>query len=179
METRKLSLVYAIVGFIYTTFLFFVFLWLFGIYDLTTYLKGIKEYLPYISIIVFFLAYVIGIISDLILQKFIFKLRNDNFSAETQIRILTYEPNTLRSTIYTSFDKLVILRHFIVGPTLLSISSIIWLSCSNFDNKITLILFVLTSCGLLVVLSFIAYRIRRTIHNQLVEAVNNFLQDGQ
>ena len=175
METRKLSLVYAIAGFFYTAFLFIILLCLFGIYDLTNFFRDIKEYLPYLSIIFFFLSYVMGIITEPILQKLVFRKRRESFNAIKQINMLTEWPESLRNNLSISFDKLVILRHFVVGLILLSGSLVLWLLLSDIENRVNLILIVVTTGSLLIVLSIIAYSVRKNIHNQLENAISDLL----
>jgi len=176
METSKLSLVFAISGFIYTAVLIFIFFLLFGIHDLSALFQEVKDYLPYISIIIFFLAFVIGIIFESILQKVVFIIRKKSFDAEYQIKIMMCKSEIVRNSIWVSYDKLIILRHFIVGPILLMFVLSLWILSSEFVNKGIIILYIIVSGGIIIILSFIAYLIRRTIHRNLEKAIEDLFR---
>jgi hypothetical protein len=170
METRKLSLVFAISGFIYTTILFFIFLRLFGIYDLESIFQNIKDYLPYLSVLIFFLAFVIGIISESILQAIVFWCTKKSFDAE-QVKIMVLKSEIARNSILISYNKLVILRHFVIGPFLLILVSIFWILGSDIVDKGKIILYIIVSAGSIVLLSSIAYSIHRNIHKKLLTEI--------
>ena len=178
METRKLSLVFAISGFIYAVFLFFVFLLVFEIYNLELFFQEIKDYLPYLSIIIFFFAFVIGIISELFIQKVIMVILGKSYNAKHEVNMMMNLSEEVRKNIYASYDKLIILRHLIVGLFLTSISFSVWIRLSDFNNKDVISSYVLIPCGFLLILSIIAYCIHRTLHKQFMKEVDKFLKQN-
>jgi len=177
METRKLSLVYAISGFMYTAVLFFIYLLIFGIYDLDAMFQSVKDYLPYLSVIIFFLSFVIGMISESILQKIVFWITKETLNAEFQTKIMMLKSEIVRSSLWYSYDRLLILRHFVVGPILLILFAMLWICSSDFVNKGELVSHIIVAGGFIIALAFMAYMIHKPRHKKLEDEVKKLINE--
>ena len=132
MNTLTPWLEVTITGFIYLCSIVFIMLSIAKKRDVNT-VHIFKEYLPYVSVIILFLSYVIGLSAYLIVQNVIFYF----------IPSVGYEPaiiSSIQEAItekqYRSFENgyatLVMLRHLVISYAFFAISFFVWLNASTF-----------------------------------------------
>lgn len=166
MQTQKVKLEYTIIGFLFLLGLLFVLLTFLGIYDLGLLFCSIESFLPYLAVILVVLSYFSGVALEVILQKIIWWKYDTKYPAHEDARILSFAPNLLQEHISNSFSKLVFFRTLTIEIPLVTISILIWVSCSNHNNAHKVILLVSVVGIILFILVLLTWRIHRKIHEQ-------------
>jgi len=123
------SISYLIPGLIYLTAVFFLFLFFLKKYDLF-FFKSLLDYAPYIAIILLFLSYIVGDFCQIFLDRIV-NLINDN--SDIRLKMIKYARDhksisieqSYESITYT-FNKLVMIRHFIVSIFFLDVCLFLW-----------------------------------------------------
>jgi len=157
-------------GFVYLTAIFFFLLALSGKYDLN--FTGIKEYIPYIAILILFFSYVIGYTIHLTFEKIIFFIYP---GLNKPLAYLINIHNRMSKDLYKSYDdsysNLILFRHLFIATILLGISLFNWfrkgkLQRLKWNSFITCIIFAL--------LFLIAYFVAQESVNKLNNLMSSY-----
>lgn len=153
-------------GFVYLSASFFIFLYFAKIYEIKIN-TGIKEYLPYIAILLIFISYVIGHCFNLALERILFWICPNIKNAAITLYENKHITNHQIESIKDGYASLVMIRHLIISTIALGISFIIWIrktALSKFKS------FAIFTVILLEAIFILAYLGEREIFNNLKNA---------
>ena len=144
-------------GFVYLLAFFFYFLTITGKYDFE-FFKGIREYLPYIAIIIVFTSYIIGHSFNLALERIVFWASEEMYSQ----RLLLFEGNELNNNqieiISETYSGLVMFRHLIISIAVFGIIFLVWMNRSSWKKFRCHIVFIIIILEILFILAYCAAR---------------------
>jgi hypothetical protein len=157
-------------GFVYVSFFFFLTLLFAKKYDLNY--KNIKDYLPYIAIMVVFLSYAVGFSIHLMSQEVYYYF-------SPRLKILSDPINTkmrLQGNIYDSYNNsysnLVMLRHLTIATFLLGIVLPFWFYRKTNAWRYSIISFCICLLGSFIF--FVSYCNSKQTFIELEKTIRNF-----
>ena len=164
-------LLVTISGFVYVCAIFFFLLALAGKYDLN--FKGIKDYLPYIAILVIFISYVIGYTMHLTFEKILLYILPELKKPASDILDV---PQKLSKDMYKTYldlySNFVMFRHLVIATSLLGISLYIWFRKSRMQKFKWYSLII---CAIFIIFFLVAYLQKRESLieiNQLISSLS-------
>jgi len=116
-----------IVGAVYLAFLLFLILKMLSVYNFD-FLSNKVSYLPYIAVVLAFLAYAVGLAVHLVSSEIISCLAPQyKFEVSKQINFQQNASEQLRQTFGSAYGSLVMFRHLFVSFMLLAFAILLWL----------------------------------------------------
>ena len=127
MFSMSLWLEVTIAGFVYLAAAFFTILAFAGKDDLG-FLNSIREFIPYLALIVLFASYVVGMTAHILMQEVVIWFFPEyGFTAGIQLALQQNTPREILTSLGYSYGAMLLLRHLALASLFLAVSLLIWL----------------------------------------------------
>ena len=120
--------------------------------------QDMKDYLPYISIIIIVLSSIIGYTAYKVSERIVYCFRKKKYDAINEIKFMLNVPEHLQTRRNDLYIVLVFYRLLIPGTFLLGCVSGIWLLCSEKLQYLWPIIFISVIFVLLFIITYILHR---------------------
>jgi hypothetical protein len=153
MNHLRLWFEITVAGFPFLAAAYFLFLCIFGIYDLRC-INPPPEYLPYIGVLVTVLSYVFGLSAHLILQRAYSIVTKREYDAKKDWNFMKNAADLAYRHHAFMYSTLILFRLLAIGTISLGITLTVWIRSTECSEKWSA---VALSCLLLTLLFVIAY----------------------
>jgi hypothetical protein len=175
MNSRKLWVEITVAGFPFLATAYFIFLFIFGIYDLE-HVKPALENLPYTAVLVTVLSYVFGLAAHVVSQRAYEIVTPDKYDAEKDIEFGAWSSDYTQRHASYMYSTLVLFRLLTFGTFFLGITLTLWIRCTEWKEQCCA---VALTCLLLMLLFGIAWRSHRPPYKKFRDAANKSVEKAR